>query len=298
MMVVIQGHSVLYILGSVTIHELGNPLRTSVAVKMSCGCFRHVYQWEWPSIVLRLIARLLICSWLIGLQWACVFCMFLVVLFVHVLSPYFLSGLPVTPRHVGNTPSRRNASKWMNRHSLEPQIHGVQSQTILVIVLFENDYVMIIYWNQLLIIMMVGLCICWFDSYVIDIYYFIGIFVDIYWYVLIVMEISLCLCSYHVYFPKGNSTRPGNPARTLIQFTLKKWWFSIVMSVYQRVTGWITVVQCSPQKLLVLLTRVLNKKRLQYMCFFPTLKKHISKSQCLSILHRGSTANNHQVIWF
>ena len=65
MMVVIQGHSVLYILGSVTIHELGNLLRTSVAVKMSCGCFRHVYQWEWPSIVLRLIARVhgsLVCS--------------------------------------------------------------------------------------------------------------------------------------------------------------------------------------------------------------------------------------------
>ena len=60
----------------------------------------------------------------------------------------------------------------------------------IVIVLFENDYVMIVYWNQLLINLMVGLCICWFDSYVIDIYYFIGIFVDIYWYVLSVMVIS------------------------------------------------------------------------------------------------------------
>ena len=166
MMVVIQGHSVLYIgechnpwagKSVENIRSRKNVLRLFPS-RVSMGMAKYC-----PSVDCS-------CSWLIGLQWACVFCMFLVVLFVHVLSPYFLSGLPVTPRHVGNTPSRRNASKWMNRHSLEPQIHGVQSQKILVIVLFENDYVMIIYWNQLLITMMVGLCICWFDSYVIDMY--------------------------------------------------------------------------------------------------------------------------------
>ena len=60
---------------------------------------------------------------------------FLPALLVRVLSSYFLS-LPRFGMSAGNTPSRRNASKWTNRHSLRSQMHQVHDQKIIVTIFY------------------------------------------------------------------------------------------------------------------------------------------------------------------